>query len=519
MSATGAFPAAAEPARGPRLGEGPVGILDVGSNSVRLVLYEHASRAPTVFFNEKVLAALGEEVGVSGRLSEEAMARALAAIERFVALADLAEARSLTIVATAASRDASNGAAFIERIEAVTGRTVRVLAGREEAEMAAYGVMCGAWRPDGVVGDLGGGSLELIDVGEDGLGPGDSFPLGTLRLRADSKDSLSAAAKLVAGRLDSSQQLPLLTGRAFYAVGGTWRSLVRLHMAQRDYPISVMHHYTIPGDEMAAFCDVVLEDGVEAMKGGETVSKNRRPLVPWGAVVLREILRRGKPEAVIASALGVREGLIYSELDPDEQRRDPLLIAAGELARLRSRSPQNAAEVVAWTGEVFAALGVRESDDERRLRAAASLLSDIGWRAHPDYRGDQALAIISNVALYGVDHPGRGYLALALYERYGGLAEGSERPAAEALCPPRLQNRAEILAACFRLAYVLAPGVPGVLPRTRLVRRGSDVVLLLPRDLAALDGERPRRRLRQLAKLVNAESDVQIADRVEETAF
>jgi len=501
---------AAEIPVGRRVGDGAVGVIDVGSNSIRLVLYERASRAPAVLFNEKVLAALGADLADAGRLSDEAMSRTLAAIRRFMMVARSADANALTILATAAARVAANGTEFMAQIEAAAGVPVRVLDGREEAEMAANGVLCGFWRPDGVVGDLGGGSLELIDVGDDRLGQGESFPLGTLRLKGDAKGMLSAAAAIVEKQLAASRQLPLLAGRNFYAVGGTWRSLVRLHMAQTDYPVSVMHHYSVPADQIEAFCDLIIQDGLESMRGSDVVSKGRRPLVPWGAAVLREIIRRGKPDAIVASALGVREGLIYSGLNDSEKARDPLILASEELCILRARSPANCAELIGWTAELFEAVGIRESEEERRLRTAACLMSDIGWRAHPDYRGDQAIAIISNVALYGIDHPGRGYLAATLHDRYGGLADGAARPTAETLCPTRLAQRARILAQAFKVSYVLAPGVAGILPRTHVKVEDGCIVLHLPEELAALDGERPRRRLKQLGKLVNLDSRIVI---------
>ncbi|MBJ3777396.1 Ppx/GppA phosphatase family protein [Acuticoccus mangrovi] len=490
------------------MGSGAVAVIDVGSNSVRLVIYERASRAPTVLFNEKVLAALGEGLAENGRLSDEAMGRALAALRRFMLLIRDADVRQVTILATAAARVATNGADFIADIERIARQKVRVLDGREEAEMAANGVLCGFWSPDGVVGDLGGGSLELIDVGDGGLGPGDSFPLGTLRLKNDAGNALRRGCEIVTDMLSGSRQLPLLAGRTFYAVGGTWRSLVRLHMAVTNYPLSVMHHYSVPGAEMAAFCERILSEGVEGLDEDRVISKGRRSLVPWGAAVLKAIVEIGKPDQVVASALGVREGLIYSGLDAAERRRDPLLLATEELALLRARSPQHATELIEWAGAAFRTLGLRETEEEERLRVAACLLSDIGWRAHPDYRGDQALAIVSNAALYGVDHPGRSYIARVLHDRYGGIADPRAKPAVEGLCSPRMEQRAKVLAAVCRVAYVLAPGTPGVLPRIRLLRDDDTIVLWLPEDLAGLEGERPLRRMRQLARLVNAQAEI-----------
>lgn len=495
---------------GYRMGTGAVGVIDVGSNSIRLVLYERASRAPAVLFNEKVLAALGEDLADGGRLSDEAIGRALDAIQRFLAIARAADSTALTIVATAAARVAENGPEFIKKIEALSGVSVRVLDGREEAEMAAKGVLSGVWRPDGVVGDLGGGSLELIDLAGDAMGTGESYPLGTLRLRGQSDGAVFRGKAMAKAHLAGSRQLALLPGRDFYAVGGTWRAIVKLHMTATSYPINVMHHYKVPADEMAALCDAIIEDGLDALPHAASVSKGRKLLVPWGAAVLREIIARGKPQSIVTSVLGVREGMIYSALSEEERGRDPLLLASEELCLLRARSPQHGAELITWTSGVFEALGLHESEEETRLRAAACLISDIGWRAHPDYRGDQAIAIISNVALYGIDHPGRGYLASAIYDRYGGFADGASRPAAEGLCPPRLAHRAKVLAAAFKVAYVIAPGMPGILPRLQVVREADQLVLKIPADLAALDGERPRRRMKRLAKLVNMEAAVVI---------
>jgi len=220
------------------------------------------------------------------------------------------------------------------------------------------------------------------------------------------------------------------------------------------------------------------------------------------------LIAAGRPKEIIASALGVREGLIYQGLDSAHRARDPLIIAAEELAVLRGRSPRAAAELVDWTAGLFSALGISETEEEKRLRVAACLFSDIGWRAHPDYRGDQALAIVSNAALYGVTHPGRGFLASVLHDRYGGRAEPSDLPGPERLCPPRLLERARILASALRLAYVVAPGIPGILPRTRVLVEDGTLVLWLPQDLADLAGERPLRRARNLAKRVRLDATI-----------
>ena len=479
-----------------------MGIIDVGSNSVRLVLYERLSRAPTVFFNEKVLAGLGRGVAEDGRLHADGMEIALSAIRRFCQIAAQVGVIRLDVVATAATRDASNGGAFIAEIEAITGGSVRLLSGAEEAEMAALGVVCGFHEPDGVVGDLGGGSLELISVRGIGLGDGESFPLGVLRLVEASRNAPRTAARIVAGVIEKSSALAALEGRDFFAVGGTWRSLARLHMAQADYPIQIMHGYAIEAEEAVQFCRSLTTANLSAIDAIGAVSRQRRELLPFGAAVLGEILRQGRPRRVVISALGVREGYLYSQLT----------MACEDLAVLRARSPRHSAELIGWTGDLFRVMGIEETPEERRLRTAACLLADISWRAHPDYRGDQAVAIVGNSAFSGIDHAGRGYLALVLYYRYAGFVDAEQTPHVRELVPTRLKSQARFLAAMLRLAYVLSASMPGVIPRISFTLEGECLVMHLPRDLVDLDGQRVRRRFAQLAELLDYGSAVLVTE-------
>src|SRR5918998_5198028 len=159
----------------------PVAIVDIGSNSIRLVVYDGLDRIPSVIFNEKVMAGLGESLSQSGALSEASQDRAVAALRRFALLAKQMGVKRARVVATAAVRDASNGAAFLKRVRA-TGFKPEVLSGEQEAMMAGQGVLSGIPEADGIVGDLGGGSLELVDVADGTVRNKASLPFGVLRL-------------------------------------------------------------------------------------------------------------------------------------------------------------------------------------------------------------------------------------------------------------------------------------------------------------------------------------------------
>lgn len=482
----------------------PVSIIDIGSNSIRLVIYEGIARSPTVLFNEKMLAGLGRGIVSTGRLDPDAMLRAMEEFRRFRALSEQAGAEQLYVIATAAAREAVNGPEFIKRAEDILGVDIRVLTGKEEAYYSALGVISGFHPADGIAGDLGGGSLEMVDVKGEEIGGGITLPLGGLRLDDMSKGSIEAATKIIRNELKKAEVLKGGEGRTFYCVGGTWRNLARLHMAATNYPLAVMHHYEMSVESSANFLKQVARGEIEKMKGIERVSKSRRALLAYGAVVLQEIVRVMKPGRIVVSALGVREGFLYSLLSPNEQKADPLISASEELALLRARSVTHAHELAEWTGHSFAAFGIDETEDEARYRRAACLLADIGWRAHPEYRGVQSLNIIAHASFIGVNHPGRVFIALTNLYRHEGLIDDGAAPEIIQLAPPRYVERARILGAMLRVVYLLSASMPGIIPRLRW-EKGDDgsLTLVVPKSHADLIGERPVGRLAQLGRVTN----------------
>jgi exopolyphosphatase/guanosine-5'-triphosphate,3'-diphosphate pyrophosphatase len=484
----------------------PVAVVDIGSNSVRLVVYEGVTRSPTPLFNEKTLAGLGREVQTKGLLAPDAVENALAALRRFRALCDTMGVERLWVLATAACRDAKNGKDFIAKAESVCRTRIDVISGKREAELTALGVVSGFHRPDGIVGDLGGGSLELVDVHGTRIKTGTTLPLGGLALQDRSGKFVKKAETIVKSALAGVTLLKAGKGRAFYAVGGTWRALAHLHMAQTGYPLRVMHGYVIRSREALEFSRLVRRVNPETLSQIEVVASARRPLLPYAALVLEHIVRKVEPREVVFSALGVREGLLYSLLGPEERKKDALLAAAQELNRLRSRSPRHGEELIEWTDAFMAGTGIDESADEKRLRHAACLLADIGWRAHPDYRGEQSLNVIAHAAFVGIDHPGRAYLALAIFFRHAGLLHDEElSPRLRELASTRMLDRARVLGAALRVAYLVSASMPGVLPRTPLRVERHRLVLRLQGECAALAGERLLSRLKQLARLIGRE--------------
>src|SRR5215468_8913712 len=486
----------------------PVAVIDIGSNSVRLVVYEGLTRSLTPIFNEKVLAGLGREVATTGLLATDAVDKALAALTRFRALCDAMQVGKVWAIATAACRDASNGPDFIVQAARTCGASIDVLSGRREAELSALGIISGFHKPDGIVGDLGGGSLELTDVHGHRAKSGMTLPLGGLALQDLSSKSLAKAEKIVRDALGHVAVLKGGRGRDFYAIGGAWRSLTRLHMWQTGYPLHVMHGYVIPASEALEFSRLVRRVDPEILSKIETVAAARRPLLAYAALVMEHVVRIARPRRVVVSALGVREGLLFASLGEAEKKRDALIAAAQELNVLRSRSPRHGEELADWTDTFMATSGLDETADEKRLRRAACLLADIGWRAHPDYRGEQSLNIISHAAFVGVDHPGRAFIALTVYFRHvglAGLADDELSPHVRELANSRMIDHARVLGATMRVAYLVSGAMPGVLPSTPLVVERGKLKLKFSGKFRDLAGERVFARLKQLARLIGCE--------------
>jgi len=490
----------------------PMGVVDIGSNSVRLVVYDGAIRSPTPLFNEKVLCGLGRSVATTGMLGEESVARALLAMRRFHAIASILEVKNLRAIATAAVRDASDGPAFIRNAEqALGGVKVEVLTGEQEARYAAEGILMGFLHADGIAGDLGGGSLELIDVAAKALNSATTLPLGGLRLIDTTGDRIDRAQPAIDAAMARVDWLKRGMGRPFYAVGGTWRALAKVHMEQTNYPLRVMHGYTIATRDAIAFCEQLRRAKKLAnVPGIEELARARREVLPYGALVLERLLRTIQPSEVVISVFGIREGLLFSKLTAHERAKDPLLCFAEDYARMRSRSIEHARELCRWTDAIFAVPDQREAPEETRLRHAACLMSDIGWRAHPDYRGAQSLNVLAHAALGGIDHPGRIFLALSVYYRHVGPGEEGDGLSEQLkpLVTKRAHKRARIVGAAIRAAHMLSIGVAGVIDETPLSFEPQKMVLTLPKSYAGLDGERLRRRLDNLAQLLDRSAEI-----------
>jgi exopolyphosphatase/guanosine-5'-triphosphate,3'-diphosphate pyrophosphatase len=472
----------------------PYGIVDIGSNSVRLVVYDQLGRAPLPRFNEKSLCRLGEGLAETGAIHPDNFRRTVEATRRFAAIAEAMHVGELDVTATEAIRRASNGPELAATIERESGLKVRVLTGREEALYSTLGVISGFFRPVGSVGDMGGGSLEVALALDDK--PGDvsvSLPLGALPV-----ESLLALGREEAKReIDERLRVGLpmsLSKPTFYAVGGGWRALAKAHLTATKAPVRVTHGYSLTCAEAREFAKSIWRS--VPPKGAATpgVQQRRARSLPSAALTLDRVLKRLGPERVVFSALGLREGLLFSKLSKEEQYRDPLIEGARLIGLTVSRVPEFAQALADWTAQLFPG----ETAAETRLRIAVCALSDMAWRDAPELRAEETFRRVLQFPFIGVDHPDRVFLAAACHYRYDYKDAPWLEPAIK-LISDGAKRRARILGSALRLAYRFSGASAGVLAGARLRTQGDRLALEVAPSSRAPDSEVVAERLKWLA--------------------
>jgi len=478
---------------------GPVGIIDIGSNSVRFVAYGGAERVPSVLFNEKVMAALGRGVARDGKLDDKAVELTLRSLARFRQLGKEMGLKRLRTVATAAVRDASNGRAFLKEVTAL-GLKPRLISGEEEAELAGLGVLSAIPRASGVAADLGGGSLELVGVARGAAGEGISLPLGVLRVGdSPSRGALSKAIRL---GLKGSRLKDAARGRGLYLVGGSFRALALLDMKTQGHPLPIIHGHRIANGRLAdlkAILDTLDPEETKRLTG---ISSSRLPTLPAAATLLEALLGELGPRRIMVSMFGLREGLLYRDLDDKTRHQDPLLAAALEVGDRLGRFGDHGAFLNQWMDPLFP----QDDADMQRLRLAACLLGDIAWNAHPDYRAERAVDLAIHGNWVGIDAHGRAVLGRALCSAFGG--DGGFDPALESLLGPGESDRVSNWGKALRLGQRLSGGTEALLKKTSVGLGKYSVILTIPDKYRALYSEAVDRRLQQLARALGLIGEV-----------
>lgn len=482
-----------------------IGVIDVGSNSVRLVVFDGMARSPAYFYNEKVLCGLGAGLRDTGRLSPEGWTRALAALHRFAALAGRMELSGMISVATAAVRDAKDGPAFCDQVEAETGLQLHVASGSEEARLAAQGVLLGWPDASGLVCDMGGASMELAQVSGGEIHACATSPLGPLQL-ADMDDLEKRVKAIRKGTKALSKAVPGSGGRLFL-VGGSWRAIARLDMERTGYPLKVLHGYAPPIPQLLETLRWIPLQEQTALSELTGTSSARLSLIPLAAQVLADLIRRIEPDRIAVSAYGLREGLLYRQMPETMRGLDPLIEACRHMELASARSPGFGEALSTWLGPLFA----DKSPAEHRLILAACLLHDVQWRAHPDYRAELCFESVTRANIAGIGHADRVFLGLALLNRYKANAPAEEVGRYASILSQERVASAAILGRAMRLGAMLSGSAGGVLENARLERDRDRLVLTLTGPAREFAGEAVERRLQALAARIGCSPEVVLA--------
>ncbi len=479
---------------------GPVGIVDIGSNSVRLVIYGSQTRNAATLHNEKAICGIGRDMVSTGRLHAEGCAAALEALARFRMIADGLKVDAREAVATAAARDASNGAEFVRRAESAWGSPIQVLAGEDEARIAAEGVVAGIPDADGLAADLGGGSLDMVTVKNGKTGPACSLPFGPLRLMDQAKDTDKARDVVDKGL----RSIPGLSASTLYAVGGIWRSFARVDMEEHNYPLHVLQQYSIPRGRALRLCKLLAGLSRDSVRKIKVVSKRRAEALPYGAVVLERLLLAGDIKDVVISAYGLREGVFYARLSPEERAKDPLIEFAMDANERLARVPAHAREMIEWTAPLFDG----ENQQLRRVREASGYFSDLGWRRHPDDRALGAMGQVLTAPFGGADHSARAMIALSIFHRYSGDGDFPADLALSGLLDKDDERKVLRIGLAWRFAFSLSASAAGELAQYRLRMTPAKVILEVPSKREAIAGEPVQKRLGALAEAFDRRGEI-----------
>lgn len=486
------------------MGLGRVGVIDVGSNSVRLVVFDGAARSPAYFYNEKIMCALGAGLSETGILNPEGRVRALSAIRRFAALAEGMGITPLTAVATAAVREASDGMDFRAEVLRETGVKIWVIDGREEARLSAQGVLLGWPGSYGLVCDIGGSSMELADLAEGRVGRRVTSALGPLKLREikGGKKAVKAYVKETMAQLHSEMEGE--KAMRLFLVGGSWRAIARIDMERRGYPLTVLHEYRMTARQISKTVDYIAMSDPTELRQRCNISESRMSLVPLASIVLKELMRVFKPKDVAVSSYGIREGMLYEQMPKELRERDPLIEACRFAESKDARLPGFGRHLYDFVSPLFP----RANWQRKRIIKAACLLHDVSWRAHPDYRGEITFDNATRANLGGLKHYERVILGLSLLYRYQNKRGGAHLDPLYAMLDAVQIREAEVLGRAMRLGAMLWLNVDKAPGKIKWKPKKRELTLILAHEARPLFGEVAEARLASLTEALGATTKV-----------
>ncbi len=480
-------------------------VIDIGSNTVRLVVYESLRRAPYVIFNEKILCGLGRGLSETGNMQDEAMNSAVSSLRRFRLMLDKMGVGNYCTVATSAIREAENGMALVARIKKECDLEVTVISGEEEARLSGLGVLCALPRAKGIVGDLGGGSLELAYLSDGDVKEKISFAIGPLKYQSLEGKALSSPKADIDKAIGSLDWEVIKKPENFYAVGGSWRALAKIHIMENGYILNNVHHYIIERDEALELTSRLSKmHYVELTRYRTYISSRRLKVLALSAYILNRLIKKLKPKRLIISGYGLREGLLFDSMTSETRALDPLIEACHEIAENTGRFSEHGKRLQKWVDPLFP----EEALEPNRLRLAAAILSDVGWRGHPEYRSEKVLYEVLHGRLLGITHRGAALIGLVLYICYGGKTGKKGTEKVETLLKPSDIRYANQVGLALRLAQRISGGTEKGLKSATLHIDGEKLLMNVRGEDEGLVNEVVMTRFEKLAKELNLKEEV-----------
>lgn len=473
----------------------PIAVIDIGSNSIRLVIYASGGRYPFPLFNERSNCRLGEGLGEDNLLQPSRLKAALTTMSRFAVIMKSMDVTTVHAVATAAVRRARNADDFTRPAEAIIGHPISVLSQDEEAHYVSRGLTLNMPNATGLVADLGGGSLEVVALQHGEYRHATSFNFGHLSevSEAEVERSLTATPWIAAFGAD-----------CIYGVGGSFRALGLAYIEQSGYPLAVLHGLRIPGRD----ANQLLSDFAGDKSDFSGVPLGRQKTMSTAAMIMHQLLRHAGAGRIMVSGTSIRDGLIADRELGDHDRADFLQVVGKEISRTSHRFKGVPDALISLLQPLFSRPDTDNADrlalahDKfMRLLKAACRLSDLCWHEHEDVRGDLGARRVLGLPVNCVSHKERIWLATAIYHRYVGQKTNKARPPElDHILSRRRRAEATTIGLGLRFALSFSGGTAGALNRLRLGNDGKVLTLHVSPDVAAFIDGQTRRRFEQVAE-------------------
>ena len=424
-------------------GEGPVAVIDIGSNSARIVVYHLEGGLSTqILASSRGSLRLVRELDATHRLSREAQERAFTALQDFRAIALGAGATRTFALATAAVRDAENGQAFMAEVKKRFGFDVRILSGEEEARYGFLGAVGGLPVDHGVLFDVGGGSMQVTRFRQRRVMHAVSLPLGSLRLsdaflKSDppSDGEVRRLSDHARSLLEEAGVAPLEPGESLVGTGGTLRNLAKVDLRSRDYPVTRLHGYLLTRKRLKEVLELGTERKLKKRGDISGLNEDRGDSIVGGGLAIAALVRLLEADEVWVSGQGVREGLARSLTSEDlPSPRDVRTASVRALAaRFAGWEAESASRRAAIAEALLSALDLAPDQDVKEGLLHAAALLDVGRSVDYFDRHEHVADIVLATDLLGFSH--RGIALVSSIVRAAGDEDAKPRSYAPLVTP------------------------------------------------------------------------------------